>query len=172
MTAVSDRAEGSLPVPSGRDEVGRPGANDLPVQETSAAVIAAEAELLEGPPPGQAPRARPSASTFDEMAFLNSVVDTPAKATDRAEPPRVGAALSRPSEDAIENRDATADTSILGSGSKHGIPLGANISGNNPIVLRDKPAESARTLKCSDCGAMNYPTEWYCERCGAELASL
>jgi outer membrane murein-binding lipoprotein Lpp len=91
MTAVSDRAEGSLPVPSGRDEVGRPGANDLPVQETSAAVIAAEAELLEGPPPGQAPRARPSASTFDEMAFLNSVVDTPAKATDRAEPPRESA---------------------------------------------------------------------------------
>ncbi|MFQ5550255.1 MAG: hypothetical protein ACE5FJ_03345 [Gemmatimonadales bacterium] len=29
-----------------------------------------------------------------------------------------------------------------------------------------------RTLKCSDCGKMNLPTEWYCEHCGAELASL
>ena len=27
-------------------------------------------------------------------------------------------------------------------------------------------------LKCNECGAMNYPTEWYCERCGAELAAL
>jgi len=50
--------------------------------------------------------------------------------------------------------------------------LAANISGNNPIVLKDKPSESAKTLKCAECGAMNYPTEWYCERCGAELASL
>ncbi len=31
---------------------------------------------------------------------------------------------------------------------------------------------SAKTLKCGDCGAMNRPTEWYCERCGAELAAL
>jgi len=30
----------------------------------------------------------------------------------------------------------------------------------------------AKTLKCGECGAMNLPTEWYCERCGAELAAL
>ena len=29
-----------------------------------------------------------------------------------------------------------------------------------------------KTLKCGECGAMNLPTEWYCDRCGAELASL
>jgi len=31
---------------------------------------------------------------------------------------------------------------------------------------------AAKTLKCTECGAMNRPTEWYCERCGAELAAL
>ncbi len=31
---------------------------------------------------------------------------------------------------------------------------------------------AAKTLKCAECGAMNLPTEWYCERCGAELAAL
>lgn len=31
---------------------------------------------------------------------------------------------------------------------------------------------TARTLKCGECGTMNRPTEWYCERCGAELADL
>ena len=30
----------------------------------------------------------------------------------------------------------------------------------------------AKTLKCGECGSLNRPTEWYCERCGAELAAL
>ncbi len=31
---------------------------------------------------------------------------------------------------------------------------------------------NSKTLKCVECGSMNRPTEWYCERCGAELAAL
>ena len=31
---------------------------------------------------------------------------------------------------------------------------------------------AAKTLKCGECSTMNLPTEWYCERCGAELAAL
>ena len=50
-------------------------------------------------------------------------------------------------------------------------PLAMNVTGNIPIVLREKPAEG-KSLKCGECGAMNLPTEWYCEKCGAELASL
>jgi hypothetical protein len=51
-------------------------------------------------------------------------------------------------------------------------PLASNV-GNTPIVLRASGAISqSKTLKCTECGAMNYPTEWYCERCGAELAAL
>jgi hypothetical protein len=29
-----------------------------------------------------------------------------------------------------------------------------------------------KTLKCGECGALNRPTEWYCERCGGELAAV
>jgi uncharacterized OB-fold protein len=32
--------------------------------------------------------------------------------------------------------------------------------------------EQPKTLKCAECGSMNYPSEWYCERCGAELAAI
>jgi hypothetical protein len=36
----------------------------------------------------------------------------------------------------------------------------------------EQPAEQPKTLKCQECSTLNYPTEWYCERCGAELAAL
>ena len=34
------------------------------------------------------------------------------------------------------------------------------------------PSGQTKTLKCGECGTLNRPTEWYCERCGAELAAL
>jgi hypothetical protein len=37
-------------------------------------------------------------------------------------------------------------------------------------ILRSSGAsEQPKTLKCTECASMNYPSEWYCERCGAEL---
>ena len=39
-------------------------------------------------------------------------------------------------------------------------------------VAANTPVDTAKTLRCAECGTMNYPTEWYCERCGGELAVL
>jgi hypothetical protein len=39
------------------------------------------------------------------------------------------------------------------------------------IKASDVP-DQPKTLKCPECGTMNYPSEWYCERCGAELAAI
>ena len=36
----------------------------------------------------------------------------------------------------------------------------------------DPRSEQHKTLKCPECGAANYPTEWYCERFGGELATM
>ena len=33
-------------------------------------------------------------------------------------------------------------------------------------------AEVVKSLKCNECGSMNHPTEWYCEKCGGELAAF
>src|SRR5690606_7303513 len=40
-----------------------------------------------------------------------------------------------------------------------------------PELNRETEA-AARTLRCGECGAMNRPLEWYCEKCGAELNSI
>jgi hypothetical protein len=134
---------------------------------------------------------------FDELAFLSSVVDegdaSPrapfAPATPKPQPQSTAAAnvqpVARPApppsrnpfvqraQDKIINNDGATGPKLESKqvGATRG-GLAANVSGNNPIVLRDKSNESAKTLKCGECGAANYPTEWYCERCGAELASL
>jgi hypothetical protein len=35
-----------------------------------------------------------------------------------------------------------------------------------------RTSEAVKSLRCQECGTLNYPTEWYCERCGGELAAF
>jgi hypothetical protein len=145
------------------------------------------------PPPAET-RARGARPSFDEMAFLSSIVgknEPGAHATahaatkDAVAAPKVAAPLverrsSEPllkapagivqEENAGESLLAGVESAKLATG-EH--PLAANVSSNTPIVLRPSTTiEQAKTLKCNECGGLNYPTEWYCERCGAELAAL
>ena len=47
-------------------------------------------------------------------------------------------------------------------------PAGASGRGGAPTA----GTEPQKTLRCTECGTMNLPTEWYCERCGGELAAF
>ena len=51
-------------------------------------------------------------------------------------------------------------------------PFAANVASNNPLSLKSTTPADMKTLKCRECGAMNDPSEWYCERCGAELSAM
>ncbi len=147
------------------------------------------------PPQGPTPQPTPARSGFDELAFLKSVVSPYASSTPIEPSPPSDAAVTHDDSDGLGpslvsragrvsqerefvREDPTDATSgIVGSvpetvrGGER--PFAANVTANNPIVLRPSGAvEQPKTLKCAECAAMNYPTEWYCERCGAELASL
>lgn len=91
---------------------------------------------------------------FDELEFLKSVTDSRGA--------RGGLATAETSAAVDTDRKTTARPT----------PARGGTSGSVPVFLRDVPAEQTKTLKCQECGTMNYPTEWYCERCGAELAAL
>lgn len=39
-------------------------------------------------------------------------------------------------------------------------------------VPSDRVSAASRTTRCGECGAMNLPMEWYCEKCGAELTTI
>jgi len=56
-------------------------------------------------------------------------------------------------------------------------PRNATGQASNTSVATESRSERptptvAKTLKCGECGALNRPTEWYCDRCGAELAAV
>lgn len=81
----------------------------------------------------------------DEMAFLKSVSEE--------EPSRLG--NRRPTSPATGSSTATAAPKTP-----------------EPAATSKAASGVAKTLKCGECGTLNRPTEWYCERCGAELAGV
>lgn len=42
----------------------------------------------------------------------------------------------------------------------------------NGTARATNAGDQQKTLRCTECGTMNFPTEWYCERCGGELAAF
>jgi TolA-binding protein len=66
---------------------------------------------------------------------------------------------------------------VLRPGGGTSPPSGTTAVATPPSVpksggAQDPRSEQHKTLKCPECGAANYPTEWYCERCGGELATM
>ncbi len=152
-------------------------------------------------PPPPAPVRPVPASGFDELAFLQSVVERPAPTmpadvVHAAPAPRVESRPEIRAEQAprraamIEPADIEVPASVNGAASRRNVaptpvltsaPLvekevqqsdSGLTPGSIPAFLKDVPTEQIKTLKCQECGTMNYPTEWYCERCGGELAAM
>ena len=140
-----------------------------PLPEPAAPEPEAPAAPVSGAPrfvpktPGAMPRASAPmppppkpAAPVDELAFLKSV--TGEHPTTRKAPPKK-ASDSGPMR-AIDIAQDPPAVAVDGD------------QGDAPPGARPGTASNAKTLKCGECGTLNRPTEWYCERCGAELAAL
>jgi hypothetical protein len=100
----------------------------------------------------------------DELAFLRSLI-TP-EAPSRAAPgPGSSATAPSPAAARVKEAEPLLDPK---RGGRDTPPLSTNVPESEAIVIR--PDKDAKTLRCGECGALNVPTEWYCERCGSELA--
>ena len=96
----------------------------------------------------------------------------------RAEAPVAPRPQQSQPQSAPNNRSPFDEFPVLrpGSGSGSGAPPSTAVA-TPPSVpkaggTQDPRSEQHKTLKCPECGAANYPTEWYCERCGGELATM
>jgi hypothetical protein len=189
-TATSRRPDGITAAPTA-----------APASPMSSAEGAAQAPARPVPRGSGAAAAAPPES-FDELAFLHSVVEPKDQATaapvERAAPQaRPSAPAQRAKTPAAAAPAATAtavppagparpavtppDLPVVGesrqtaeqaSASEEAPRRQPSLTDPVPIFLRDVPVEQIKTLKCAECGNMNYPTEWYCERCGGELAAM
>ena len=130
-------------------------------------------------PAEPAPKTPPRGGAFDELAFLKSVV--PSRGTtpagDGPAIPDTSAPTPPGSTAGVGDRGGRGERS--GESPTYSTPAGrgrdsGGRSSNEgvPAFLKDVPSEQVKTLKCQECGTMNYPTEWYCERCGGELAAM
>jgi hypothetical protein len=93
----------------------------------------------------------------------------------RVEQP-VAPRVQQPPQNAPSNRSPFDEFPVLRPGSGSGTPPSTAVA-TPPSVpktggTQDPRSEQHKTLKCPECGAANYPTEWYCERCGGELATM
>jgi hypothetical protein len=103
-----------------------------------------------------------------ELPTLNPPSRVEPSPAARTQPPAPGAAGRSPFDQFPVLRPGQ------GTGSP---PSGTTAVATPPAVPKsggsqDPRSEQHKTLKCPECGAANYPTEWYCERCGGELATM
>jgi hypothetical protein len=82
----------------------------------------------------------------------------------------------QPPQNTQSTRSPFDEFPVLRPGSGSGSPPSTAVA-TPPSVpktggTQDPRSEQHKTLKCPECGAANYPTEWYCERCGGELATM
>lgn len=90
-------------------------------------------------------------SNNDPYAPRPQPLDAPASATPSTAAPK---------------RDAFDDLAFLRSVTESGSASSTSTTRTNGVT------DQAKTLRCTECGTMNFPTEWYCERCGGELATF
>jgi hypothetical protein len=129
--------------------------------------------------PSEKPSGRPGAPRIDELAFLKSVA--PEKG---AAPKRSSGGVPRPPEivsppaPVVPERTASEPLQGITRADVFASKSGPAMSTEPPVAPsasgKERPSQQAapKTLKCGECGTLNRPTEWYCERCGAELAAL
>jgi hypothetical protein len=113
------------------------------------------ASAAHGPPPPPGPSDAFSSWQDDEE---------PAPLADVA--PRPDAGTGRGDRAWLTSDEAAAGAHVPAAGAQ------PSASGGRSGAASETGGAPAKTLRCSECGTMNYPTEWYCERCGGELAAL
>ena len=144
-------------------------------------------ELLAGLGKPQAAKPRNTAE-MNELEFLKSVVgSTPSAPPLSSSTPTSVAAQPQAPESAppsvAPTPSAAAPSASAPSAAAPSAPA-PSAPASSPAAPKPTPssvptttgplgkaqiADQPKTLKCPECGSMNYPSEWYCERCGAEL---
>jgi hypothetical protein len=132
---------------------------------------AAPAAPASAPPPAPAAAARTSgpARQMDELAFLKSVTDD-----DKAGPKASRASGQQQIPEPIKPPGPAPEKEKFRTPLPNKPKVDVGAAGVSAIDTagpgKRLTAALEKSLRCKECGTMNMPTEWYCEKCGAELS--
>ncbi len=141
-------------------------AADLAELENALSVFSnpAPTAAFEAPPPQSAPVTRTplldGVDVFDDSELGDLRMSPPAQATATATPPASKTNVAS----GAATREAFDDLAFLRSVVDPATQAG--------VVRAAGTTDQQKTLRCTECSTMNLPTEWYCERCGGELAAF
>jgi hypothetical protein len=143
-------------------------------EQPKVAAKAAEAKpAVESKPAEPPPR---KSTPFDELAFLRSVAGTPSRPSGTAAVPPPRAVPTMPEPPLITEPEPIAESEpevVAETPPRPRTSSTANVETDSPLgAPTPRTSQAIRSLKCQECGTLNFPTEWYCERCGGELAAF
>jgi hypothetical protein len=141
------------------EAVARPATPGVPEFDSVLELDKDEPEEVEAAPAVEPEDITAGKTSLDELEFLRSVTEDERHGP---APRRASGEIMIPHGDLETDKAAGSAPVTVGA---EGVTSFGDTDG------QPKKA-AAKTLKCGECGSMNLPTEWYCERCGAELASL
>jgi hypothetical protein len=134
------------------------------------------------PPP--APRSAPRPEVVEQAPMVTNIAE-PVDESSRYAPPKAArpAPETAPAGDELEFLKSVSDEEPTPRGRPSNPGMAAPTATSAPPKAQEPAVQTiptvskaaagvAKTLKCGECGTLNRPTEWYCERCGAELAGV
>jgi hypothetical protein len=131
-----------------------------PVEKRRSVPVAAPvdaAEVTPEPAPARSPRPEPEPAAPSAESRAPAAATARAAAAPREAAPEAFAAPEVPEE----------PSGPRGTDDRKQARLSGTFGRDTP-----RTSEAVKSLKCQECGTLNHPTEWYCERCGGELAAF
>ncbi|MEO8577257.1 MAG: hypothetical protein ABI556_11175 [Gemmatimonadales bacterium] len=166
---------------------------ETPAAKESSAVVSAPAPAEQSRPVQQESSSqRPFVQTPAPPAAAPQQAPAFSQAPPSSQPPAVPQASDRPASDGSQAEETTPNPAETPRPEAERMPVEPIAAAASAMSATQRPRtgktppsggaavrrteavkpDQAKTLKCPECGTPNYPTEWYCERCGGELATM
>jgi len=170
---VPERSSGNGPKPEPEPE----SAPSHLALESGPTAETAEEEVVAPAPRPEAPRFVPRTGHFPKEPLYSRgqnprASSAPSPAPAPTPTPTQAAGTTTTTSSASNREDELAFLRSMNVELMNAAPRGPNPPNGGTAEAERPVMPVPKTLKCRDCGSLNRPTDWYCERCGAELAAV
>jgi len=155
-------------------DAAQPTVDELADLDNALAMFSNDAPTTSYVPSMPTPRSLNGVDVFDDADLGDLRMDPPVKAAAVATP-LSAPAVERHRAASAKQFDGANGASAARDGGFDDLAFLRSVVDPSDSVGSNRTLSSGdqlKTLRCTECSTMNLPTEWYCERCGGELAAF